>query len=99
MAPRDFERRIERRHLELFLEKQKYFAATNLNPCFRDEPDLLIEFDGMTIGIEHTRYFPPHSRKGQEELQNEVVWKAWQFFQETSSLSERTNEVGHEHDD
>ncbi len=88
MDRRAFERRIQRRHLELFLEW--YFGAADVNPCFDDKPDLLIESNDMTIGIEHTRYFlEPSGAKGlapkaQEELQNEVVWKAWQLFQETS---------------
>jgi hypothetical protein len=89
MDQRQFDKLVERKHLQLFLEM--HFGATDLNPRYGDSPDLLIDSDGTTVGIEHTRYFIEHAGpaglapKAQETLQNKIIAKAWELFKSVAS--------------
>jgi len=33
---------------------REHFSGTDVKACFDDNPDLIIEVDGMRIGVEHT---------------------------------------------
>jgi hypothetical protein len=80
----------EKRDLNLFLE---LFGQIEQSGCyFTDVPDLLVPFDGEMLGIEHTSLYqkdPPlpsgRELRPQEELQLQLVKRAWEIFREHSN--------------
>ncbi|HSH83252.1 MAG TPA: hypothetical protein VLA19_32360 [Herpetosiphonaceae bacterium] len=85
MDQRQFSKLTERKHLELFL--QLHFGDRQLNPRFEDKPDLRIDIDDVTVGVELTQCFVKHvgptglAPNAQEALQNKIVWKARSAYQ------------------
>jgi hypothetical protein len=87
MQQREYQKYIERKHLELFLDLHVGSSPTDV--AFDDNPDLLMSISGKPIGVEHTQYFIGYrgpsglAPKAQETLQSKIVWKAWQEYKET----------------